>query len=125
MCAPPSLRAPCPALVIERPFGRVRLMQRGEVEAANVWGPQPYILEQLGFRKLVDSRFIYLMIVAAGDTSHLLRHAAYLCDGMATFSRCPCGPGPLPLVKACRWARLTGAALVHIGQTRHVTGRAH
>ncbi|WP_308493850.1 ABC transporter substrate-binding protein [Microbacterium terrisoli] len=40
------------------PYDRVRLMMRGEVEAANVFGPQYYLLEQLGFRKLVDTTFM-------------------------------------------------------------------
>lgn len=40
------------------PYDRVRLMMRGEVPAANVFGAQYYILEQLGFRKLVDTTFI-------------------------------------------------------------------
>lgn len=40
------------------PYDRVRLMMRGEVEAANVFGAQYYILEQLGYRKLVDTTFI-------------------------------------------------------------------
>jgi NitT/TauT family transport system substrate-binding protein len=40
------------------PNDRVRLMMRGEVAAANVFGAQYYILEQLGFRKLVDTTFI-------------------------------------------------------------------
>ena len=40
------------------PYDRVRLMMRGEVQAANVFGPQYYLLEQLGFRKLVDTTFM-------------------------------------------------------------------
>ncbi|GAA3768899.1 hypothetical protein GCM10022240_21640 [Microbacterium kribbense] len=40
------------------PYDRVRLMMRGEVAAANVFGPQYYLLEQLGFRKLVDTSFM-------------------------------------------------------------------
>lgn len=40
------------------PYDRVRLMLRGDVEAANVFGAQYYILEQLGYRKLVDTTFI-------------------------------------------------------------------
>lgn len=40
------------------PYDRVRLLIRGQVPAANVFGAQLYILEQLGFRKLVDTTFI-------------------------------------------------------------------
>lgn len=40
------------------PYDRVRLMMRGEVAAANVFGPQYYLLEQLGFRKLIDTTFM-------------------------------------------------------------------
>lgn len=40
------------------PYDRVRLMMRGEVPAANVFGAQYYLLEQLGYRKLVDSTFV-------------------------------------------------------------------
>lgn len=50
---------------VGRPFDRVRLMQRGQIEAANVWGAQYYILEQLGFRKLLDTTFIMGFMVAA------------------------------------------------------------
>ena len=31
---------------------------RGEVPAANVFGAQYYLLEQQGFRKLVDTTFV-------------------------------------------------------------------
>jgi NitT/TauT family transport system substrate-binding protein len=44
-------------------------MLRGEIEAANVWGAQYYILEQLGFRKLVDSTFIMGFMVAEDANS--------------------------------------------------------
>jgi NitT/TauT family transport system substrate-binding protein len=40
------------------PWDRVRLMLEGSVQAANVFGPQYYVLEQRGFRKLVDTTFI-------------------------------------------------------------------
>lgn len=40
------------------PFDRVRLMLQRRIPAANVWGAQHYILEQLGFRKLVDTTFV-------------------------------------------------------------------
>jgi NitT/TauT family transport system substrate-binding protein len=41
----------------------VRLLMRGEVPAANVFGAQYYILEQLGFRKLVDTTFVMGFLV--------------------------------------------------------------
>lgn len=40
------------------PYDRVRLLMRGQVAAANVFGAQYYLLEQLGFRKLVDTTFM-------------------------------------------------------------------
>lgn len=40
------------------PYDRVRLLIRGDIPAANVFGAQLYIMEQLGFRKLVDTTFI-------------------------------------------------------------------
>ncbi len=45
------------------PFDRVRLMQQGKIDAANVFGAQYYLLEQLGFRKLVDTTFIMGFLV--------------------------------------------------------------
>jgi NitT/TauT family transport system substrate-binding protein len=45
------------------PFDRVRLMQSGRIEAANVFGAQYYLLEQAGFRKLVDTTFIMGFLV--------------------------------------------------------------
>jgi NitT/TauT family transport system substrate-binding protein len=45
------------------PFDRVRLMQAGRIAAANVFGAQYYILEQQGFRKLVDTTFIMGFLV--------------------------------------------------------------
>jgi NitT/TauT family transport system substrate-binding protein len=38
-------------------------MQSGRIEAANVFGAQYYILEQQGFRKLVDTTFIMGFLV--------------------------------------------------------------
>jgi NitT/TauT family transport system substrate-binding protein len=65
-----------------RPFDRVRAMQSGRLEAANVFGAQYYILEQQGFRKLVDTTFIIGFLVredAATDDLEryfrALRHA--------------------------------------------------
>ena len=39
-------------------------MQQGRIEAANVFGAQYYLLEQLGFRKLVDTTFIMGSLVS-------------------------------------------------------------
>jgi len=49
---------------IGRPFDRVRLMLQGRVQAVNVWGAQYYLLEQLGYRKLVDATFIMGFMVS-------------------------------------------------------------
>jgi NitT/TauT family transport system substrate-binding protein len=46
------------------PNDRVRLMMRGEVPAANVFGAQYYLLEQLGYRKLVDSTFVMGFLIS-------------------------------------------------------------
>ena len=51
------------------PFDRVRLMQQGRIEAANVFGAQFYLLEQLGFRKLVDTTFIMGALVSETPTA--------------------------------------------------------
>jgi NitT/TauT family transport system substrate-binding protein len=48
---------------VGRPYDRVRLMQSGRIEAANVFGAQYYTLEQQGFRKLVDTTFIMGFLV--------------------------------------------------------------
>lgn len=47
------------------PYDRVRLLIRGEVEAASVFGAQYYLLEQLGYRKLVDTTFVMSFHVPA------------------------------------------------------------
>jgi NitT/TauT family transport system substrate-binding protein len=67
---------------VGRPFDRVRLMRTGGIEAANVFGAQYYVLEQQGFRKLVDTTFIMGFLVSE-DTDNddleryfrALRHA--------------------------------------------------
>jgi NitT/TauT family transport system substrate-binding protein len=57
------------------PFDRVRHMQAGRIEAANVFGAQFYILEQQGFRKLVDTTFIMGFLVSAdADQDDLERY---------------------------------------------------
>ncbi|HET6549513.1 MAG TPA: hypothetical protein VFG79_13695 [Solirubrobacter sp.] len=48
---------------VGRPYDRVRHMQSGRIEAANVFGAQYYILEQQGLRKLVDTTFIMGFLV--------------------------------------------------------------
>jgi NitT/TauT family transport system substrate-binding protein len=49
---------------VGRPFDRVRLMRERRIEAANVFGAQYYLLEQAGFRKLVDTTFIMGFLVS-------------------------------------------------------------
>lgn len=49
---------------VGRPFDRVRLMREGRIEAANVFGAQYYLLEQWGFRKLVDTTFVMGFLVS-------------------------------------------------------------
>ena len=46
------------------PYDRVRLMLERKVPAANVFGPQYYLLEQQGFRKLVDTTFMMGFLVS-------------------------------------------------------------
>jgi NitT/TauT family transport system substrate-binding protein len=46
------------------PYDRVRLMLGRKVPAANVFGPQYYVLEQHGFRKLVDTTFMMGFLVS-------------------------------------------------------------
>jgi NitT/TauT family transport system substrate-binding protein len=60
---------------VGRPWDRVRLMRSGRVEAANVFGAQYYLLEQHGFRKLVDTTFIMGFLVSeTADTEDLERY---------------------------------------------------
>jgi NitT/TauT family transport system substrate-binding protein len=47
-----------------RPYDRLRLLLEGSIAAANVWGPQYYLLEQRGFRKLVDTTFVMGFLVS-------------------------------------------------------------
>ena len=57
------------------PYDRVRLLMRGEVPAANVFGAQYYILEQLGYRKLVDTTFVMGFLVSdAADLEDTRRY---------------------------------------------------
>jgi NitT/TauT family transport system substrate-binding protein len=43
---------------VGRPYDRVRLLRDRGIEAVNVFGAQYYLLEQWGFRKLVDTTFM-------------------------------------------------------------------
>ena len=47
-----------------RPYDRLRLLLDGSIAAANVWGAQYYMLEQRGFRKLVDTTFVMGFLVS-------------------------------------------------------------
>jgi hypothetical protein len=62
---------------VGRPWDRVRLMRDRRIEAANVFGAQYYLLEQMGFRKLVDTTFIMGFLVseaaAADDLERYFR----------------------------------------------------
>jgi NitT/TauT family transport system substrate-binding protein len=61
------------------PVDRVRLALQGRVVAANVWGAQAYLLEQLGFRKLVDTSFVMGFLVSAqADPDDVTRYFAAL-----------------------------------------------
>jgi NitT/TauT family transport system substrate-binding protein len=46
------------------PNDRIRLLLEGRIPAANVWGAQYYLLEQRGFRKLVDTTFVMGFLVS-------------------------------------------------------------
>jgi NitT/TauT family transport system substrate-binding protein len=60
---------------VGRPWDRVRLMLEGRIEAANVFGAQYYLLEQHGFRKLVDTTFIMGFLVSeTAETEDLERY---------------------------------------------------
>src|SRR3954463_6630097 len=64
---------------VGRPWDRVRLMLAGRVEAANVFGAQYYLLEQHGFRKLVDTTFIMGFLVSEdADPADLEKYFAAL-----------------------------------------------
>ena len=57
------------------PYDRVRLMLERRLPAANVFGAQYYLLEQQGFRKLLDTTFIMGFLVAEhADTDDLERY---------------------------------------------------
>lgn len=47
-----------------RPYDRLRSLLDGSIAAANAWGPQYYMLEQRGFRKLMDTTFVMGFLVS-------------------------------------------------------------
>lgn len=47
------------------PLDRLELMLDGTLEAANVFGPPMYVLEQQGFRKVLDTTFVVAFLVSA------------------------------------------------------------
>jgi NitT/TauT family transport system substrate-binding protein len=60
---------------VGRPFDRVRLALAGRVAAVNVWGSQAYLLEQQGFRKLVDTSFVMgFLLSAQADADDVARY---------------------------------------------------
>jgi NitT/TauT family transport system substrate-binding protein len=60
---------------VGRPFDRVRQMLGREIVAANVFGAQYYLLEQAGFRKLVDTTFIMgFLVTEAAEHEDLERY---------------------------------------------------
>ena len=71
---------------VGRPWDRVRLMLDRKIEAANVFGPQYYVLEQLGFRKLVDTTFVMGFMVAPTWTPRTSRATSGRCAGRSARS---------------------------------------
>jgi len=62
-----------------RPFDRVRMALEGRAAAVNVWGSQAYLLEQQGFRKLVDTSFVMGFLVSPlADPDDVERYFAAL-----------------------------------------------
>ncbi len=60
---------------VGRPFDRVRLALAGRVAAVNVWGAQAYLLEQQGFRKLVDTSFVMgFLLTTQADAEDVERY---------------------------------------------------
>jgi NitT/TauT family transport system substrate-binding protein len=61
------------------PVDRVRQALQGRAAAVNVWGAQAYLLEQQGFRKLVDTSFVMGFLVSAeADPGDVTRYFAAL-----------------------------------------------
>lgn len=60
---------------VGRPMQRLALLLERQVEAANVFGVPLYVLEQQGFRKLVDTTFMIGFLVSPqADTTDLQRY---------------------------------------------------
>jgi NitT/TauT family transport system substrate-binding protein len=59
---------------VGRPFDRARLLLEGRSTAVNVWGAPYYLLEQLGFRKLLDTTFIMGLFISSHATSDDVEH---------------------------------------------------
>ncbi|MFI9387906.1 hypothetical protein [Kutzneria sp. NPDC052558] len=57
------------------PVDRVRLLIRGEIEVATLFGAECYIAEQLGFRKVADATFMVGFLIA--PTADLADTAKY------------------------------------------------
>jgi NitT/TauT family transport system substrate-binding protein len=53
---------------IGTPNDRVAQLLDRRIEAANVFGLQAYIVEQLGFRKIVDTTFMVGFLISGKDT---------------------------------------------------------
>jgi NitT/TauT family transport system substrate-binding protein len=51
------------------PLDRLRLMLEGRLEATNVFGPPIYVLEQHGFRKVLDTTFMVSFLVTGNASS--------------------------------------------------------
>jgi NitT/TauT family transport system substrate-binding protein len=57
------------------PWSRIDAALARQVVAVNVWGPQRYLLEQQGFRRLVDTTFMITFMYPAGtDEDHIERY---------------------------------------------------
>jgi NitT/TauT family transport system substrate-binding protein len=57
------------------PIDRIRLLIRGEIEVATLFGPQYYIAEQLGYRKVADATFMVGFLLAPGaDTEETKKY---------------------------------------------------
>ena len=61
------------------PYDRVRHMLQGRIAAVNVFGAQYYVLEQQGFRKLVDTTFmIGFLVEDDADVQDVEKYFAWL-----------------------------------------------
>lgn len=63
------------------PNDRIRLLRRGEVQVANLFGAQYYIAEQLGYRKITDATFMVGFLISAdADPEQTRKYFAALLD---------------------------------------------